>query len=317
MEPTLSFHTQNHPDGPDDDTVLFLHGGGVTSWMWQPVMGEMFPTYCIRVDLPGFGENAGAGPFSIKRAAERCAELLRREGSGGRGVVVGLSEGAQVAVQMLADAPDVVKGAFISSVLLLPMPGARMYSSRRLLGWMYDLSIPPFRNADWWIRLNMKYAAGIPAQFFPQFKRDFQHLTREGFIDTMMENQAFRLPAGLENCTARVVAICGKHEYPAMQSSARLLVETLPNALGFLLDLNPKYDHLTHRERAHLEQSRRIRRTKLGRFLAREWGGSRYLSAEHAWALTSPKVFVHALKWFIGRYSLPIQLRPLPATPQK
>jgi hypothetical protein len=63
----------------------------------------------------------------------------------------------------------------ISSALLRPCRAAGC-SLRRLPGLP---AFVPFPEHDGWIRLNMKYAAGVPETYFAEFKRDFQALTEE------------------------------------------------------------------------------------------------------------------------------------------
>lgn len=161
--------------GPQDaPSIVFLHGGGAGGWMWQPVVERLPQYHCLTPDQPEHGQNRAIAPFSIQLAAEKTAELIAQHAHGGRAVVVGLSEGAQIAVQLLAHAPQVVEKAVISSALLRPMPGMGWFSSASMLKWSYRISIPPFRNNDGWIRLNMKYAAGIPDQFLSHLSEIFR-----------------------------------------------------------------------------------------------------------------------------------------------
>ncbi len=265
MTESLAFAEFN----PEKDTTLvFLHGGGCAGWMWDDVIACLPNYHCLVPDLPEQGASAQVKPFSMDLTAAKTADLIRAHAHGGRAVVVGLSEGAQVAVQMLASSPEVMKGAMISSALLLPMPGGRMYSSRGLIGMLFKMSVPPFRDNDWWIRLNMKHAAGIPEQYFDQFKASFQATTESQFVNLMVANQTYRLPQGLEKVNLPVLVTCGKHEYKAMQQSARSLAETLPRAQMKLIDL----------------------------------GETTSLAAEHNWALTAPQVFAESLvNWLEGR----------------
>jgi pimeloyl-ACP methyl ester carboxylesterase len=268
---TLAYQ-EFHPE--KETTLLFLHGGGAAGWMWQPVIEHMPEYHCLVPDLPEHGESAGVKPFSMLLAAEKCAELVRLRAHEGKAVVVGLSEGAQVAVQMLASAPDCIDRAMISSALLLPMPGAKMVSSPRLLAAAFRWSIPPFRNVDWWIRLNMKYAAGIPEAFYLKFKSNFQTMTEGQFVNLMVANQTFRLPAELEKVQAQVMVICGKHEYHAIQESALLLKSVLPHANSYNVDL----------------------------------GKGSSLTKEHNWAMTAPQLFAETLKSWLADRALPEEL---------
>ncbi len=207
-------------------------------------------------------------------AADKVAEIIHLISHEKPVHLVGLSEGAQVAVQMLAAHHKLVKTAFISSALLLPVAGASMFGSDAVARWSYRLAVKPFKNWNGWIRLNMRYAAGIPEKYYAQFKQDFQNTSEDGFVNLMLANQHFRLPTGLEQVQVPVLAVCGHKEYAAMKSSLKLLAGTLPNATAYLLNL----------------------------------GNKTSLAEEHNWALTQPILFATALDAWIQAKKLPPEL---------
>jgi pimeloyl-ACP methyl ester carboxylesterase len=267
-------HVEVH--GPEDaPTILFLHGGGGGAWNWRPVIERLAEYRCLAPDLPEHGRSAAVKPFNIPETAASMAALVRAQAPGGKAHVVGLSEGAQVAVAMLASAPQVMTTALISSALLRPLPGSWMFTPG-MIAWSYRLSVPPFRNNDGWIRLNMKYAAGVPETYFAEFKRDFQALTEEGFTHVMLENQRFRLPGGLEKANLPVLVLAGKKEYAAMRKSAQDLGAALPQATVRLIDL----------------------------------GKGASLAHEHNWCLTAPDRFAETVRAWLEREPLPEFLRP-------
>src|SRR5579863_3294566 len=97
-------------------TICFLHGGGVSGWMWRPQVESLQDTYhCLIPDMPEHGQSATIRPFTIADTAHRIAALICERAHGGRAHVIGLSEGAQVAVQILGSSPEVVDHAIISS----------------------------------------------------------------------------------------------------------------------------------------------------------------------------------------------------------
>ena len=262
---------------PGATTIVLLHGGGVGWWMWQPVIRFLRHYHCLAPDQPEHGGSSQIRPFSMQLAATRTAELIRDQASGGRACVVGLSEGAQIIVQLLATAPERVEKAVISSALLRPIPGLGWVSSPSLLAWMYRLSIPPFRGSDWWIRLNMKFAAGIPDEYYPSFKKDFQEMTESEFVNLILANQHFRLPTGLEKATAPALVLAGRREYAVMKHSARDLVSVLPCATGGLVSLGKKATR----------------------------------AQEHNWAMTAPELFAETVRAWIEETPLPAAIGPL------
>ncbi len=263
--------------GPRDGRViLFLHGGGAGAWSWRPVIEQLSEFRCLAPDLPEHGGSAGVKPFSIQDTACRMAELIHAQAPDGKAHLVGLSEGAQVAAAMLAGAPEVAATAIISSALVRPLGWGWMLTPG-LIRWSYRVSVPPFRNNDAWIRLNMKYAAGVPETYFPQFKRDFQAMTEDGFTNVLLENQCFRLPQGLERANLPVLALAGRKEYPAMRASALDLAKALPQATVRLVDLGKKAT----------------------------------LATEHNWCLTAPELFAETVRAWVNQEPLPDFLQPV------
>jgi pimeloyl-ACP methyl ester carboxylesterase len=265
--------------GPADaPSIVFLHGGGAAGWMWRSVIERLPEYHCLAPDLPEQGRSGAVQPFTMALAARCVADLIRAQAHGGKANVVGLSEGAQVTVELLANAPEVLTSAFVSSALLRPIPGAWMFSPG-LLAATYYVFVAPFSNWDAWIRLNMHYSAGIPDEYFPDFKREFQTLSRDGWVNLMRANQTFRLHGTLSRVTCPVLVTAGAKEYPAMLQSARDLLQALPIARGALIDL----------------------------------GKQSTLAQEHNWAMNAPDAFASAVRAWLTGSPLPDSLKPFTA----
>lgn len=257
--------------GPETaPTIVFLHGGGGGGWMWQPQVEGLGDYHCLVPDLPEQGRSVDEKPFSIQDSAERIAALIRERAHGGRAHVVGLSEGAQVLVALLAAAPEVVERAILSSALVRPIPGASLMTPG-LIRLAYRWSVPPFKNNEWWIRLNMKYAAGVPEAYYPQFRQTFRESTESGFTNVVVENQRFRLPPGLERVTAPTLIVVGKKEYAVMRQSARDLAAAIPGAQAY---------QVVHQQKMSLAE-------------------------EHNWNLTAPALFTQMVRAWVSGQELP------------
>lgn len=241
--------------------------------MWEPVIALLPDFHCLAVDLPEHGCSQAVGPFSIKLAAELSAQIIQDRAREGRAVVVGLSEGAQVAVQVLADDPARVEKALISSALVRPLPGMG-WLTPSVLRWTYRLMMAPLKNWDAWIQLNRKYSAGIPTAYHALFKKNFQEMTESGFTNLMAANQRFRLPAGLEKVHVPTLVTAGIREYRAMRQSALDLASVLPNGQAMQLDL----------------------------------GQRSTLAEEHNWALTRPDLFARTVRGWVQGMDLPAEL---------
>lgn len=267
----LYFSEQGPASAP---TLLFLHGAGGSGWMWQPQIETLTDYHLLVPDLPEHGQSADVKPFTIADAAQRVAEIIRTRAHEGKAHVVGLSEGAQVALALLARDPQMVHCAILSSALVRPMPGANWLSAGMIaasIKWFVE----PFKNTDGWIRVNMKYSAGVPEKYFPQFKKDFQKLTGDQFAHAIVENQRFRLPDGLQKVSVPTLVVAGKKEYSVMRQSVRDIASAIPTAKGYLI--------------AH----------------ARKMS----LAEEHNWNLTTPDLFTLMVKAWITGQPLPVELQ--------
>jgi pimeloyl-ACP methyl ester carboxylesterase len=256
-------------------TLVFLHGGGGGGWMWQPQMDALKADYHILVpDLPEHGRSAGIKPFSIADTVTRIAELIRTSAHGGRAHVVGISEGAQIIVALLAVAPELVDHAIISSALVRKMLGMGWFGAGF---WTATYrSIEPLNKYEWWMRLNMR-SYGIPDRFLPEIRETYQSLTAEAFAHILVENQRFRLPAGLEKVTSPTLVVGGRKEYKIVHDSIRDVTAAIPGARGCLV-------HHTHKFS---------------------------LGQEHNWNMTAPELFTRTVRAWIEHQPLPEELEPL------
>jgi pimeloyl-ACP methyl ester carboxylesterase len=114
--------------------LVFLHGTRLSGGQWAVQVEELSANYrCLTPDLPGHGDAAGVA-FTIGTAGDRVIELLEREASpspGGKALVIGLSLGAYVALEVGARRPDLVAGIAVSGVTAEPV-GVRALAFRGL-----------------------------------------------------------------------------------------------------------------------------------------------------------------------------------------
>lgn len=271
----MSLHVYEQGPG-STPTIVFLHGGGGVCWMWLPQWEGLSEFHILAPDLPEHGQSAAIKPFSIEDSAACVAELIRTRAHHGKAHVVGLSEGAQITLALLGCEPQLVHSAIVSSALVRPMPGASLLSPG-LIAFCIKWFVEPFRNMDWWIRLNMKYSAGVPAQYFPQFKKDFQNLTGDLFAHVMVENQRFRLPERLKRISVPTLVVAGKREYGVMRQSVYDIAAAIPTAKGFLVH---------HPRRMSVAE-------------------------EHNWNLTAPGLFTQMVRAWITGTALPSELESI------
>lgn len=100
--------------------IVFLHGGGVSSWMWDEQIQYFSNFHCITIDLPEQGASKYTENFAIPLSAEKVNEIIEKKANGKKVIVVGFSLGAQIIIQMLSINSELIDCAFINGTLVRP-----------------------------------------------------------------------------------------------------------------------------------------------------------------------------------------------------
>jgi pimeloyl-ACP methyl ester carboxylesterase len=207
---------------PELPALVLLHGGGLSSKMWQPAAELLNDFHILAPDLPEQGQSAGIAPFSLEDTAARVAEIIRRHAPGGRAHVAGLSLGGALALTLLRLAPEVVDTALVSgTAAVLPR-------------WLGDLSLASL----WMLRLYKTETLaemtlkqqGIPAEYHELMYPDLAATASEAFNRTVIRAiMDMQLP--LHN-PRPLLAMVGEKETGPAKQAARKLVTSVPNTRG-------------------------------------------------------------------------------------
>lgn len=212
--------------------LLFLHGGGVSGWMWDNQIPYFSHYHCIVPDLPGHGASHGDILFSMRDSAERFIELIEEKVAGkpaGRKVIlIGFSLGAQVIIQILSLKPDLVDAAIINSALVRPSP-----LGRKLIQPTIRLSYPLIRNKRF-ARLQAKTLYITEEQFQKYYEESCQ-MKLATLVSVLEENMSFGIPQSFREAHGKILVTVGAKEKAIMKKSAKDLVETSPNCTGAII----------------------------------------------------------------------------------
>lgn len=203
--------------------VLFLHGGGVSGWMWQPVLDHLSGEIrSIVPDLPGHGKNRGSDYVSHDVTIAELVELIRDAAPSGV-LVVGFSLGAQLAIRLASEQPSLVAGAIIVSgeAQPAPVPAATL----RLLKWA-----APLARYEWFARLQARQLA-VPEELLNDYIRGSREMSPDTLLASAGENIRFTLPAAWGAVAGPATVLVGERERGLMRHSAAIIHESLDDSV--------------------------------------------------------------------------------------
>lgn len=213
---------------PSKPTVVLLHGAGLSWWAYREVIPLLQRDYrLVLPSIDGYGDAAGEPFESIQASARRLIVDLQERYRGKVFAIGGLSLGAQIAVEAIAQAPELARCAVLESALVCPVPGTETLTVP-LTGMSYGLL-----KRRWFARLQAK-ALFVPDDQFEEYFRDSLKITRQTLVNTLRSNGAYTVPEGLAHTKVKTLIIVGEKEVRVERRSARVLEQTIPGSRMFI-----------------------------------------------------------------------------------
>ena len=203
-------------------TLVLLHGGGLNWWNYRTAAQALSGDY--HVVLPILDGHGGSDrPFtSIEDNAREILSWMDERLGGRVALLGGLSLGAQVAVEMLHQRPDLCDAALVESAALIP---DRL--THALVGPAFGSSYGLIRRR-WFSRLQFR-SLHMDSALFEDYYGDTCAIEKGDMIVFLRASTAYTLK-DMSGVTARVAVYVGEKENGRMQRSARLLTAALPGA---------------------------------------------------------------------------------------
>jgi pimeloyl-ACP methyl ester carboxylesterase len=156
--------------GPESaPPIVFVHGTRLSRATWRAQVEALSGDYLVvTMDLPGHGSLVDR-TFTLEGAADELGRVIE-SAAGGRAVVVGLSLGGYVAMDLAARRPEMVRALVLSGATLEPIGGAApLY---RALAWVMDRVSPgtfarlvrPFVRGPYAVALSEPPVSGTPGR---------------------------------------------------------------------------------------------------------------------------------------------------------
>ncbi|HEX3043706.1 MAG TPA: alpha/beta hydrolase [Bacillota bacterium] len=220
----------------DKPSIVFLHGGGISGWMWQKQVEYFRDYHCIVPDLPEHRNSINEGPLSLSDCAVRIAELIEKKANNGRAHIVGHSLGGKIVVELLSRRPDLVDHAIVASALFRSIPLFKLIHRPSV----YKLTAAMMKNESM-LAFTVKQFKAPDKYYADNLIEDFRKLTADSLYriyDQLYQYQ--KLPLGLADIKVPTLIVAGEKELGAMKQSVIDIVKELPNSKGILVK---KADH--------------------------------------------------------------------------
>ena len=206
-----------------DQTILFLHAGGLSGKSWQPVMERLGEYHCLAPDLPGQGRSRHI-PFSMAACVEGCLELIREHVPNQKVHLAALSLGGPVAFSLLREYPELIDHVLISGCSGRIPPWQTGLAKASL--WTYRLFKPHTL-----VEMTLKQQ-GTPERYHDLVAEDLARSTDPAFMRPMLDELSrWGLPDSIDRPLLLVV---GEREPRAARRFTQRYLEKFPGARGLL-----------------------------------------------------------------------------------
>lgn len=223
---------------PQGETVLFLHGGGLSGNMWQGVAGFLTDYRCIIPDLPEHGSSKEIKPLRLHPCIDRLEAIIRESSPTGQAHIVGLSLGGAIALSLLALKPERVGSIIVSGT------SARI---SKLLAAINNLNAPLYRiMSAKQIASLMAKSFQIPAEHMDSLIADAERLRPSTVVGMNAILTDIVIPTRNEN---PLLVLVGQRENAFAKSAASKITQTVPCSTGRIV---PKAGHVWSYENPEL-----------------------------------------------------------------
>jgi len=208
-------------EGGKAQTIVFLHGGNVGNWSWDPQVLAFGDFHVLTLHLPAFGARSDEPWQGLESAADDVAALIADEVSEGGAHLVGMSLGGVIALHVAARHPELVESVLVTGTPVAGVPAAARAMSRmqlKLLG------------SEWYWRFQAG-AHGMVDDERELFASHGLKLKPQNMRAIMNELDPGGLPSNLSAFGGPVLVLAGAKEPKVVQRSFAPLTTLLPQAV--------------------------------------------------------------------------------------
>lgn len=189
--------------------------------MWNALRPRLEASHRMLVpDLPGHGRSGHEPYVSHARTVAELAKLTRETVPHRPVAVVGFSLGAQLALQLASEYPELVNRTVVISAQAKAMPFTGLA--------LHALSIgAPLARQRWFAKLQARELF-IPPSLMEDYITTSRDLTRESMLTAVGHNMRFQIPPGWSTFSGSSLVMVGQNERSLMRDSAVAIHKARP-----------------------------------------------------------------------------------------
>lgn len=213
----------------NEKVILLLHGGGLGPWNFSQVAFLLKKDFHVIVPFLDGHKGSDAHFISIEKNAKEIIKYIDQVHNGCVYMIVGLSLGAQVALDILSSRRNICKKAVIESAFVKVG-----HSISEFVKWSVSLSYPLIKKR--WFAKIQSHSLHIPDCYFEKYYQDSQSISKEDMIAFLQANLQYSLKKELCHCQAFVLVLVGGEERRCMLQSSQMIYEKIPNCKQIVLN---------------------------------------------------------------------------------
>lgn len=215
------------------DTIILLHGGGLSWWNYEDVANSLQNDYHIILPILDGHAKSDTAFTTIEENAKEIIAYIDAHHAGSILMIGGLSLGGQILLEILSQRKDICQYAIVESAIV--RPSKLMYSMiKPAFGSCYNLI-----KHKWFSKLQFK-SLKIKPDLFEYYFRDTCAIAKNDMIAFLQANSIYFLKESIKECTAKVYIYVGEKESSSIRKSAQNIHNALPQST---LQVLPKLYH--------------------------------------------------------------------------
>ena len=216
----MTFHEFGEPSR---DTVVLLHGGGLSWWNFREVAELLQNGFHVVVPVLDGHAGSDRGFTSIEDNAAEIISFIDERFGGHVKLVGGLSLGAQVLVEMLCRHGDVCSYAVVESAAVIPSK-------------LMNALIAPTFGSSYGLIKNRGFAKlqfqslHMKPELFEDYYRDTCRIKKQDMIAFLKANTSYALKDVIRETSAQIHVYVGEKETGEILRSAETICRMLPSS---------------------------------------------------------------------------------------